>query len=350
MNNTPNAHGGNTHADPCPRSHTEPHTEPHTVPDVVRLVSRAVVLTCLLAAAALTAIELAGVPDPVAMPTAPRWFAAVMAAATVLLVLPTGRPAPRWRTLLAAGTGAGMLSGSLLAVPHSVLMLVVGVVNLVTGVGGSFEFEIPWATAGAHLAVVVASSFVLAWLVTQRRSRRGLCARCGRAAAEPPVVGDGVRRALRLLATVAVLAVLPYAALKLAWGLGARIGLTGSAFDDVTFLSPGFGDTVVLTAVSVAVSLVMGAGVVPTSARGAVVRTVTAAFGVIGSLMLVPVSVVGVFLLVTAPPTGDVEIAGWAFTMVYVCFTVWGLALAPLTALYLRATRRACRRHELPAS
>jgi hypothetical protein len=100
----------------------------------------------------------------------------------------------------------------------------------------------------------------------------------------------------------------------------------------------------------VAVSLVMGAGVVPASTRSAVVRVVTATFGVIGSLMLVPVSVVGVFLLVTAPPTGDVEIAQWAFTLVYVCFTVWGMALAPLTALYLRSTRRACRRHERTAA
>jgi hypothetical protein len=305
-----------------------------------------VVGACLLSAAALNAIELVGVSDPVEMPTAPRWFAAVLAAATALLTLPTGRPAPPWRTALAAVTGAGMLSASLPAFPHTVLMLMIGVANQFTEAGGSFEFAIPWATGGTHLTAVVAGLLVLAWIVAQHRGRRGLCAWCGQASAEPPATSGRTLLTMRWLAVVAGLAALPYAALKLAWSLGSQIGLTGSAFDAVTFLSPGFGDTVVLTAISVIVSSVMGIGVVPAGARGTAVRLVTATFGVIGSLMLLPISAVSIFLLPRAPASGDTEIAPWAFVMVYVCFTVWGLALAPLTALYLRATRRACRRHE----
>jgi hypothetical protein len=61
--------------------------------------------------------------------------------------------------------------------------------------------------------------------------------------------------------------------------------------------------------------------------------------------MLLPVSVIGVVMMIVAPPASDGEIASWIFVLVYAGFIVWGLALAPLTALYLRATRQACRRH-----
>ena len=309
-----------------------------------------VTVVCLLAGGALVAIELAGLADPVEMPTAPRWFAAGMAAVTALLTLPTGRPAPHWRTTLAAGTGAGMLSGSLLAVPHSILMLVVGIMNRLTGAEGPFQVPIPWATAGAHLVVTGAGFLLVAWLVVQHRLRHDRCPWCGRVAAEAPPVAERTRRTLRRLAFVAVLAALPYIVLKLAWGLGSTIGANGDSFDGVTLASPGYGDTVVMGAASVFASVVMGAGVIPATTRQRVLHAVSAALGAIGSLMLLPVSVAGIVLMVVAPPAADGELMAWIFYLVYACFIVWGLALAPLTALYLRATRRACRPHQPAAT
>ncbi|MFD2024772.1 hypothetical protein [Promicromonospora aerolata] len=327
---------------------TFPTAHPRTPAPARTAVLRWVVtVACLLAGGALLAIEVAELADPVEMPTAPRWFAAVMAAATALLTLPTARPAPRWRTTLAAGTGIGMLSGSLLAVPHSILMLVIGVLSRLTGAEGPFEVGIPWATAGTHLLVVTAGLFLLAWSVVQHRLRRGRCPWCGRVEAEAPVVGERTRRTLRRLAFVAVLAAAPYTALKLAWGLGSRIGVNGDAFDGVTLASPGYGDTVVMGVLAVLVTLVMGAGAVPVTTRQRVLHAVSGTFGVIGSLMLLPISMTGVVLMVLAPPAAGGDLAPWVFYLVYGCFFVWGLALAPLTALYLRATRRDCGRHPL---
>jgi hypothetical protein len=300
---------------------------------------------CLLAGGALVAVGLGGVPDPVEVPVAPRWFAVVLALVTALLTLPTGRPAPRWRTTAALGAGAGMLSASLPAVPHSVLMLVITALNQVTGAEGGFETEVPWAAVATHLAVTATGLLLAAWVLVQHRLRHGRCAWCGRADAEPPAVGARTRRALRALAFVAVVAALPYTALKLAWGLGSRIGVVGDSFDGVTLATPGYGDTVLLGAVAIFVSVVMGAGVVPTTAGRKVVHAISVTCGTIGSLMLLPVSVIGVVMMIVAPPASDGEIASWIFVLVYAGFIVWGLALAPLTALYLRATRQACRRH-----
>ncbi|MFD2795328.1 hypothetical protein ACFS27_17345 [Promicromonospora vindobonensis] len=330
-----------TAPDPSPAASS---AAPHA-PSRATALRWVVTFVCLLAGGALVAIELAGLADPVEMPTTPRWFAAGMAGATALLTLPTGRPAPHWRTILAAGTGAGMLSGSLLAVPHSILMLVVGILNRLTGAEGPFQVGIPWATAGTHLVVTGAGFLLVAWSVVQHRLRHGRCPWCGRVAAEAPAVAEGTRRTLRRLAFVAVLAALPYLVLKLAWGLGSTIGANGDSFDGVTLASPGYGDTVVMGAASVFASVVMGAGVIPATTRQRVLHAVSGTLGVIGSLMLLPVSVAGVVLMVVAPPAADGELMAWIFYLVYGCFIVWGLTLAPLTALYLRATRRDCRRH-----
>jgi hypothetical protein len=314
-------------------------------PPTSALLRWALPAACLLAGGALAAIGLADVPDPVEVPVAPRWFAAVLALVTAVLTLPTGRPASRRRTTVAAVTGAGMLSASLPAVPHSVLMLVVTALSQVTGAEGGFETEIPWAAVATHLAVTATGILLALWAVVQHRVRLGRCAWCGRLDAEPPAVGVRTRRALRWLAVVAVAAALPYTALKLAWGLGSRIGAVGDSFDGVTLATPGYGDTVLLGALAVFVSVVMGAGVMPRTAGQKVLHLVSATFGTIGSLMLLPVSVVGVVMMVVAPPASGGEIAPWIFTLVYVGFIVWGLSLAPLTALYLRATRQTCRRH-----
>src|SRR5699024_9544501 len=116
---------------------------------------------------------------------------------------------------------------------------------------------------------------------------------------------------LRALAAAAIIAALPYGGLKLAWSLGLPLGLTGTAFEHAGLASPGFGDTVALTLVSVAAC---GAMAIP--ARSPVVRLPTATIGLIGSLMLVPVGLFSLGTMVATSlglfPIDESEIAAWA--------------------------------------
>ncbi|MQA02960.1 MAG: hypothetical protein GEV07_09630 [Streptosporangiales bacterium] len=300
---------------------------------------------CLLAGGLVATAELVGQPDPVAMPTTPAWLTILAAVATAVLTLWPSRPVTRLRLGLVALGVAGMAAGSVLAVPHAVLMVVIWAANQVTRGGGSFEVEPGWLATTAHLAAMLAAVAATAWLVAAWRLRSGRCARCGRTAPEPTPPGDGTRRALRWLAAVAVLGALPYGMLKTAWSLGSQVGLVGHAFDDVGFASPGFGDTAVLTGISIVLCVVMGAGV-----RQRLVRVLTSLIAATGSMMLVPVSVVGLVMLGQAAfglrTIDDTEIAPWAFTLVYVCFLVWGTALAALTVTYWRTTAGRCARHD----
>jgi hypothetical protein len=150
-------------------------------------------------------------------------------------------------------------------------------------------------------------------------------------------------------AVLTVAGSLPYGLLKTAWALGWTVGLTGHAFDGVSFTSPGFGDTAVLTTISAVAAVSMGA-----RAAGRWTRPVLLGVGVIGSLMLLPVGVVGAVELVPvmlgSASIDESEIAAWAFALVYGSFLVWGCALAALTVTYWRATRGACRHHTLAAA
>lgn len=303
---------------------------------------------CLLAAGLVATAELVGRPDPVAMPTAPAWLTILAAVATAVLTMWPSRPATRVRLGLVALGVAGMAAGSVLAIPHTLLMVVIWAANQVTGGRGSFEVEPAWLATTAHLVTMLAAGAVVGWLVTAWRLRSGRCARCGRTAAAPPP-GAGTRWALRWLAAVAVLGAFPYGLLKIAWSLGSRIGLTGHAFDDVGFTSPGFGDTAVLAGLSVLVCVVMAAGV-----RQPVVRVLTSVVAATGSAMLVPVSTVGLVLLSQAAlglrTVDDTEIAPWILAGVYVCFFVWGTALTALTVTYWRSTAGTCPRHRIEAA
>jgi hypothetical protein len=278
------------------------------------------------------------------MPTAPPLVPVVAALGAALLVAAADRagvPA-RARTGLGALCAAGMLAGSLLAVPHTLLIALIWAVGRVTGGTGPFDVAPDWLTSAAHLATVVAVGLLAAWAVRERRVHRGLCPACGRADHGPT---PDHRSALPWLAALTVAGSLPYGLLKLAWALGWTGGLTGHAFDGVSFTSPGFGDTAVLTAVSVVTAVAMGARVAGRWTRPALI-----AIGTIGSLMLVPVAAVGVVQLVPVVLGLDAidqsEIALWAFLVVYGSFLAWGTALAALTLTYRRATRGACREAE----
>lgn len=307
-------------------------------------LDRVAAAACALAAAGFAALMIFDLGEVVSgMPITPRPVAAAggaAAAATILLVRDRTRPL----LLIIAGVAlAIMVSGSLAAVPHTVLLVVIMILNLITQAAGPFTIEPPVPTMIIHLVTAVAAFAGGAWLLGRWRVLRGLCAACGRREAAPPRATGG--RWLPALAVLAIAAALPYGSLKLAWALGIRIGLPGHAFDDVSFASPGFGDTALLTGLSLVASVLMGLRI-----RQRLVRFGLLAVGTIGSLMLVPVGVIGaiVGLIPTAlgqRPVDDPEMAGWVGPLVYSCFLVWGLALCLLTIGYARSTRPVCRAH-----
>lgn len=305
---------------------------------------RLAVAACLAAAVASLVLPRIGPPDPVAMPTAPPWSTALAASAVaVVVLLPSG--ISRRAHVLAAGLGAGvMAAGSLLALPHTLLMVIIRAAALITDGGGSFTVDPSWSATLRHLAVLAALATTALWALGEIRRGRGRCPRCGRTDDAARVPDADTRRRLRLLATAAIVGALPYAALKLAWSTGSRIGLVGDAFSEVSFASPGFGDTVVLSVLSIVASLVMAGAV----RRGAV-RIPTAFVGAAASLMLLPVGLGAAAMMLPALfgvyEIDDTAIAPWAFTVVYLSFTGWGLALAALTWTYWRSTASACGNH-----
>lgn len=302
--------------------------------------TRPVAVACGLTAVLLVFVEVTDVPDPVQMPVAPAWSAAASAGVLVGLALARKRLSRLTVVVVAAVAGLGMLSGSVLAVPHTILMVIVWAVGQATGGGGSFTVDPQWLTTSTHLANLASAAAVVAWLVLEVRLLRGLCPACGRVDAVPSARG---RRWLPWLAGAAIAAALPYLVLKTGWSLGWRAGLTGHAFDDVSFASPGFGDTVVCTALSIVVSVLMAR-----ETRGQVLRAGSIIVGAMASVMLLPVGIVAAvqlpMKLFGGAPIDESEIAAWAFLLVYAGFLVWGLALAGLTVTYWRVTRAACPR------
>ncbi|MEJ3653497.1 hypothetical protein WEH80_10980 [Actinomycetes bacterium KLBMP 9759] len=300
--------------------------------------------SCGAAALLFTVLEVSGAAEPVRMPVLPHPVAVVAAAAAAVVVL-VGAVLPyRVRAAVGAVCAAAVAAGCVGAVPHTILTVVVWAGGLVTGGRGPFDVTPAWLAGAANIAGVAATGMLVAWLVADRRRALGRCTACGRTSAEPPRPW----RRLPLWAFAAIVGASPYGVLKLCWALGVPVGLTGHAFDDVTFTSPGFGDTVVLVLVGMAVAVGMGRRLTGRRVRPALVGT-----GVLGSLMLLPVGVIatvqmGEVALGMRAVDGS-EIAPWAFTVVYTSMLVWGLALATLTVGYARSTRARCARHVLHA-
>src|SRR5690625_3107817 len=187
---------------------TAPHTPAGTP---LRSIRIACACACAATSAAFAVLVVVGVHDPVAMPTTPRLVVAVAAATAAILLAVPGRG---HKTHLAAvATAAGvMFAGSLLALPHTFLMVVVRTGQLFTGGDGSFDVDPSWPATTAHGLNVVASSLVVIWLALEYRRRTGRCLSCGRSAAAPPV--NRRRQRLRVLAVLAAIAALPYGLLK----------------------------------------------------------------------------------------------------------------------------------------
>jgi hypothetical protein len=300
---------------------------------------------CLASGLLFGAVELLDVGELASgVPAAPPGVAAVagpVAAAGILVS--ARRPAGPWRALVAGG-GLAMLSATAVNLPFAVLLVVIVLVNRLTGAAGPFDLEPPWLTLAAHLVTLLALVGLVAWLVVDRRLGSGRCLRCGfDSHAPPPEPSPRRRRQLRVLGALAVLAALPYGALKTAWGLGWRGGLVGERFGQVGLATPGIGDTAALTVASIAVSVAMA---IPVTHRW--VRAACLVVGGLGSVMLLPVGAVGgariLPVLVGASTIGDPELADWVFVTVYGSFAVWGAALTALTVRYWQTTRRPCSR------
>jgi hypothetical protein len=182
-------------------------------------------------------------------------FGALAAAGLIFLIRDRVRPG----LLIAVGVAlAIMLSGSAVAIPHTVLILIIVTISQFTHVAGPFDVQPPVLTMITHLITVAATFLGGSWLLGRWRPLRDLCPSCGRRDAVP----DRPARPawLPILAAAAVLGALPYGLIKLAWAAGLKIGLTGSSFDSVSFGSPGFGDTALLTGVSIIASVLWACG------------------------------------------------------------------------------------------
>lgn len=312
------------------------------------LLGRLTAIACALAAAGFATLMLinAGETAP-GMPISPRPLAAagaLVAAVLIFLIRDRVRPA----LLVAAGVALLiMLSGSAAAIPHTALILIILTISQVTQVAGPFDLQPPVPTMITHLITAAATFLGGLWLLGRWRLLRGRCPSCGRLDAVPD---HPVRPAvLPILAAVAVLGALPYGLIKMSWALGFKIGLPGSSFDSVSFASPGFGDTALLTGVSIIASVLMALRL-----RQRVVRWGLLTIGTVGSFMLVPVGIVGAIIgLIPAAlglrTIGDSEIDGWAYIVIYAGFLVWGIGLSLLTLAYARATTPVCRRHVVRA-
>lgn len=276
------------------------------------------------------------------IPLAPWWVvgsgAAAVAGWTVLPArLRTARPA------LVVGCAAlvAMLSGTVSAIPHSALFAVIWLIQLVHPGTNVFPL-VPTPgiliSIGTHLITLVACAAIAVALSQAVRLHQGLCRRCGRREADPTNHPVGW---LPIAAIVSIAACLPYAAIKVAWGLGWKGGITGHQFDQVTISSPGFGDTAALALVSVLISIAMVHRV-----RRHVIRMILILVGGLGSAMLLPIGVLGVVDLIANPNApANPEMATWVFEVIYTGFLLWGIGLTALTVGYTLATRPRCRRH-----
>lgn len=299
---------------------------------------------CAVMAVSFTLAQLTGVTEmTVGMPIASRWVAVIAGLATASMIMVSSRTpslAPRAAILVAVSAG---LTSSLASLPHNILFTLVWVVSQITGVEAAFPLVPNWGSIIPNLINLIAAATVAVWLLADHRARGGRCLRCG--FAHDANALHHRRWPLRVFAVIAMVGCLPYGVMKAGWALGMTWGLIGHQFDHIGFGTPGFGDTVLLTGVSL---LICGVMAKPVLHRG--FRLMALLIGSIGGVMLLPVGVIGSIRLIPVllgrTIIGDPEIQDWAFVMIYGSFGIWGPALVLLTVTYAITTRRPCIRHE----
>lgn len=279
------------------------------------------------------------------LPAAPWWFVLSGASAGIGWSVWSLRRAGSMAQAVVGSVGVlAMLSGSLILVPHNLLFAMIWLVQLINpgrnvfGVTPGAGIALPLA---GHLLAVAAAATLAYTTIRVWRQARGRCHDCGRSQAEPTSIRTQWMVAFGALS---ILGCLPYGALKLAWSFGWQGGMTDSQFDGVGFSSPGFGDTVILTGISIIVSAGMMARL---TTRW--LRPLLAFVGAVGSVMLLPIGAIGAaraaLEIVGLMPITYGELAPWVFHMVYLGFVTWGVGLCGLTIAYVRATASPCRRH-----
>lgn len=151
---------------------------------------------------------------------------------------------------------------------------------------------------------------------------------------EHRAVRNRADRVRRRLAVGAVVATLPYSALKVGWLAGSRVGLQDASFGTSATMH-------VLNAATFGLDLV-ALGLAIAFFRGTraptwfVLPTMWIGYGLLGQIvMIIGPSIV--VQLITGPPTtndGAAPIAGWVYAVVYTGFSGLGLCLLPAFGIY----------------
>ena len=204
---------------------------------------------------------------------------------------------------------------------------------------------IDWA-ALANQSLAVLGAVLWGYVaLAHRRGAHGTCLHCG-GHTPAPEAHRGTRAGL-----IAAAALVPYAALKTAWALGATLGFTGVGrpgvdpeyTSDLGILLYDHG--VDVTAVLAVLGMVLALALTRPWGRR-LPRLPLLALGWAGAGALAPF---GAFLAATGvlawTGSADLDLADhapWVFVVAYGGFSCYGLALGRATLLYQRAARRAC--------
>lgn len=291
----------------------------------------------LVACAATLVVAAARAVLPGAAGLAPELLPEPVAVAGAVLgglaVLASGGGRPR-RAVRGVTWGACALLLAVTAdgIAFDVVGVMVHAVARITGDPLMLPLTVDWPGIAVRvLSGATAALLGLRALAAGRAARRA-CTCCGGVAAPG-------RWAPGWPAYTACALALGYAAEKVYWGLGGTLGLARpDAFGDVHLWAPGLGDTAVLALVGTGIALAL---VRPWGRR--LPSWLPLSGAVLGSLMLVPVGIMGAYGTVSQwPPSGDLALEPWVFLIEYPWFLAWGLALGAAAVAFRRRSRGPC--------
>lgn len=206
------------------------------------------------------------------------------------------------------------------------------------------DFDIDSLAMTLRLTALLMGSALAFLLVKRQREHCPRCRECGRVRSS---AWSWSRHAPHL-AWLSVVPASAYAALKVHWIAGGSFALNDpSIHSDVTFWSPGYGDTVVMVGLGVAMTFLMAYRVrlfrpwvllLPAGLGSSILLLV----GTHGGLM----SIVNLFV----PVIPESSFEPWIGLFVYPTFALWGTCLVLVALVYFRLTRPACDQCEWSSS